>query len=235
MNGELMQLEPAGVRKIELGGVLLELDVELISQHVLAAIEEGKYERSEARQLCRVLEQGERIVELGGGIGYLSTLALKQGKVESAAVYEANPRLIPVIIRTHALNGVSASVFNAVVLPKAEVETMPFYVRKHFWASSLSPRPWGYTSAVNVATVSFAAMLEQHRPTMLIIDIEGGESQLLRGVPLTGVSKVLIEIHQRVIGAKGVKRVFDFFSKHRFHYDQNFSAGSVILFRRIRS
>jgi hypothetical protein len=89
MNGELMQLEPAGMRRIELTGVRLELDGELISEHVLGAIEEGRYERTEARQFRRVIEQGERIVELGGGIGYLSTLALKQGKVGSAEVCDA--------------------------------------------------------------------------------------------------------------------------------------------------
>jgi len=47
------------------------------------------------------------------------------------------------------------------------------------------------------------------------------------------VKKVYMEIHQKVLGRRGVKRLFDAMSARMFHYDQNHSAGSVILFSHV--
>ncbi|MFP3367124.1 hypothetical protein R0J93_26120, partial [Pseudoalteromonas sp. SIMBA_148] len=82
------------------------------------------------------------IGELGGGIGYISTLCHLQKKAKKIVVFEANPTLITIIEKTHSLNGVTAEVINAVVLPRKTSETVPFYVRDDFWASSLSKEPW---------------------------------------------------------------------------------------------
>lgn len=218
---------------VSIFGAAVELDPEIMSEKMIGVLRSGQYERKEARQVIRIVQDGERIVELGAGVGLLSTLAFMQGKAEHIAAYEANPHLIATIKRTHELNGVTAEVHNAVVLPTDEHKSLPFYIRRDFWASSLSPTPWGFAQQVEVPAISFAQMLERHNPTMLIIDIEGGELDLLRRVPLTGVKKVLIELHQNVIGRIGMKRVFDFFSERDFHYDQHHSEGSVILFSHV--
>jgi FkbM family methyltransferase len=226
---------PGGGRAeiVMIAGVGIEIDPTVMSERMIEVIRSGRYERQEVRQLVRALEPGDRIVELGAGIGLLSSLASQQGKAAHIAAYEANPRLIPTIARTHALNRVTAEVHNAVIVPSPEVTSLPFYVRKSFWASSLSPRPHGFVEEVTVRAVPFAQMLEHHRPTFLVVDIEGGEADLFKQVPLTGIRKVLIELHQKVIGRAGMKRVFDFFSAQDFHYDQTGSEGSVVLFSHI--
>ena len=44
--------------------------------------------------------------------------------------------------------------------------------------------------------VSFDLVRERYRPTMLIVDIEGGEEFLFRDVALTGIKKIYMELHQ---------------------------------------
>jgi FkbM family methyltransferase len=220
---------------IEINGVKISVDPERFSHKMLEVMRDGTYEDEEARQIPTLLRKGERIVELGAGVGYISTLCAKQNKVESIAVYEAHPDLISVIKRTHELNGVKSSVINAVVVPKKNSPSMPFYIRDDFWASSLSSQPYGYAQAVNVPTVSMAEVLAEHKPTMLIVDIEGGEIALFENVDLPGVRKVYLEVHPHIVGTAAVKRLFDFFAERSFRCDRWRSTNNVMLFTRVHS
>lgn len=216
-----------------LNGIRLALDREVMSPKMIEVIRSGRYEGAEAREIARIVQPEERIVELGAGIGFIATTAMRTGRVKALTAYEANPKLVPLIRENAALNQVAFDVVNAVVHPRASGGTVPFYVRRDFWSSSLSPNPAGYVEEVAVPRISFAEMLDRHRPTMLIVDIEGGEAQLFRDVPLTGVKKIYMELHQNLIGRIGMKNVFDFMSARDFHYDQHHSRGSVVLFSHV--
>jgi FkbM family methyltransferase len=222
------------LNKIEHLGITIPLDETILSETLLQAIVSGKYEHKEAAELGRIVEQGERILEIGGGIGFISALCARNGKSEAIRVYEANPALIPFIHKVHEINHVTnVEVRNAVLLNSPGTETTDFYVRENFWASSLSPKPFGYKEVVSVPVRSFNAEVEQFRPTMIICDIEGGEYDLFLNSNLSGIQKVYVEIHQRVLGRKGIKAVFDAFSARNFHYDQWHSSGSVVLFSHV--
>jgi FkbM family methyltransferase len=213
--------------------VKLAIDPELMSPTLIDVIRAGKYEGAEAREIPRIVQPGERIVELGTGIGFIALTALRTGKVDLLAGYEANPRLIPLIEKNAELNGMRFEVHNAVVDPKEDGGTVSFYLRRDFWASSMLPGPFGYQEEIGVPRVSFAAMRDRYRPTMLIVDIEGAEEHLFRDVALTGIKKIYMELHQNVIGRVGMKNVFDFMSSRDFHYDQHHSRGSVVLFSHV--
>lgn len=219
--------------EVAIHGVRVAVDEERLSPQMMKVLRSGDYEKPEASQLPTIVQPGERVVELGGGLGFISSKVAQTGHAQSITVYEANPTLIPLIEETHRLNGVTATVINAVVVPKVESPTLPFYVRRDFWASSLAPQPFGYSEVIEVPTFGFAEMLRLYEPTMLIVDIEGGEAALFHDVPLTGVKKVYIEIHQQVLGRIGMKRLFDFFSARDFHYDQWHSAHNVVLFSHV--
>lgn len=221
---------------IELNGVKIPVDRERFSPKMIEVICNGTYEDVEARQVPSLLRKGERIMELGAGVGYISALCAKQNKrLESIVVYEAHPDLIPVIKRTHELNGVKSTVINAVVMPKKKSATVPFYVRDDFWASSLSSQPYGYSQVIDVPVVSLAEALAEHKPTMLIVDIEGGETALFDNVALPGVRKVYVEVHPHIVGAVAVKRLFDFFTERNFRCDRWRSSNNVMLFTRVPS
>ncbi len=108
-----------------------------------------------------------------------------------------------------------------------------FYLRENFWASSLSPEPKNYVDTERVRIYGFNEMIERVKPTLIICDIEGGELDLFKNANLTGVEKVLVELHQWVVGKRNIKKIFDFFSARDFHYDCRHSYGRVILFSHV--
>ena len=219
---------------VELHGVKVPIDPKLMSPHMLEVIRSGRYEDREAARIPGLIEDGERVVEIGGGIGYLSSLIARENRAATIVVFEANPGLIPLIEATHRLNGVEAIVRHEIIVAAKTAETLLFYLHEHFWASSmvrLSKR--SRVDVVPVRQVAFDEVLREHAPTFLIVDIEGGEGALFKGIELTGVRKVLIEIHEKVLGSAGVKALFDFFSAQDFFYDTRNSEGRVVLFRRL--
>lgn len=206
-----------------------------VSDTVLKFMKEGRYESREGKILNQIIEEGERVLELGGGVGFISAIAAKNPKTVAVRTYEANPHLSEVIAATHKLNSVTnVEIKTGVLVREARKSTVPFYLRKDFWGSSLRRRD-GETTAneVMVPVYELSWVIGEFRPTMIVCDIEGGEADLFDGRSLPGVTKVLVELHQPVIGPNGMKAIFDGFSQSGFYYDQDFSSGGVVLFRRL--
>ena len=219
---------------VELHGVKISIDPSVMSPVVIDCIRSGSYETIEARWLSQLIEPGERLVEIGGGIGLISALAGLQRKCESIFVFEANPELISLIELTHRLNDVTAWVRNAAVVPRAKEDVVPFHICHDLWSSSTLPVP--AESLKRVALVRVAeldAILKELTPSMLIVDTEGSEVDLLANADLSGVKKVLVELHQEIIGALRMKAIFDRLSEERFAYNARYSEGQVVLFERI--
>ncbi|MEX1115793.1 MAG: FkbM family methyltransferase [Akkermansiaceae bacterium] len=214
-------------------GIKIPLIDGIISPKIIEKIKIGRYETNEAIQLGKLIEKGEVILEIGGGIGFISSIAALNPNTRSIEVFEANPNLRPMIHALHTLNGIENVTINTgVLMHNPSSATVPFYVHPDFWASSLNPGA-GDRTRVEVPVFNLNATIERIRPSLIICDIEGGEIDLFEHADLKGVQKVLLEIHQNVVGRSGIKRLFDMFSARNFHYDEHHSSGSVILFSNI--
>jgi FkbM family methyltransferase len=220
---------------VKLNNVLLRLDHPSISMKLRERIAQGLYERQEAKCILQAGRQGDRLLEIGAGIGYISCLAALSGNFEAITVVEANPELIPIIEEHHKLNRVQAHLLNgaAVGEPVSVGEKVAFYLRKDFWASSMSAKPPGYTKCVDIPKICVQDLIRELKPTFFVCDIEGGEIDLIPSLSFEGVAKVMIELHQRVIGRRGMQTIFDAMSAKGFHYDQWHSCGSVVFFSRV--
>ncbi len=206
-----------------------------LTDRLRQTIEMGNYERWEGKLVGRLLAGGERILELGGGIGFISTLAVRTAKPELYHLVEANARLIPVIHETHRLNSITGVdvqnciyTNNEAILAKG---TARFAVSAHFTASSTRKSGKGRTM-VQVPARSFNDAAREHRYDTLICDIEGGELDLFAKADLQHFRTLVIELHKNVIGLKGIHTIFSKLSKAGFAYDQDLSHGPVVTFRR---
>lgn len=141
---------------------------------------------------------------------------------------EANPNLIEVIKLTHEINAVNVTVYEE-VLGKNEGRT-DFYLNRHFWASGIHS---SLGELITVKTTPFQSRLDAIRPTMLVVDIEGGEENLFEDVDLTGVKKIMLELHHAIIGRRGIKKVFDLLSAQDFHYEQWHSSYGIVTFSHV--
>ncbi len=219
---------------VELNGVKIPILPGVFSPTVISALETGSYEQAEARVLPRILREGERVLEIGAGIGYLSTIMARDAGVAAVRVYEANPLLLPVIAEVHRLNRVAdIDVRHGVLRSSGSGASSTFYVRGDFWGSSLQKEPWEYDYTIEVPNVSFADELATYQPTLIVCDIEGGELDLFQDACLHGVRRIYMEVHQEVIGRRGMRDLFDAMSANDLHYDQHHSCGAILLFSRI--
>jgi FkbM family methyltransferase len=209
-------------------GVLLPVVPGVTSDGIAACIRAGDYESAEAGELDGLIQPGEVILEIGAGCGFISAYCAKKADVVSVVCVEANPRLIDVIRLTHRANDVSVVVHHE-LLGRQDGET-DFYLNKDFWASGTHSF---LGEAIRVPVTSFQKRLDEIRPTMLIIDIEGGEETLFEATDLTGVKKIMVELHQNTIGRRGMKHVFDLLSAQDFHYDLWHSSRSIVTFSHV--
>lgn len=218
-----------------LRGIRIPNDPEIITPKVKRSIEAERYEKDEVTGLPKFIDPEDRVVELGAGIGFISSYLVGQLGVRHAMCIEANPDLCKFIGRVHEANEIAGvEVENAVALSdKHAPGTAKFYVREPFWSSSLDPSG-DYVREVDVPERRLSDILRNFGATVLIVDIEGGEKFLFDGADLVDVQKVYLEVHTRKIGLRGIKACFDHLSALGFVYDQRVSCGGSVLFRRLR-
>lgn len=201
-------------------------------------IGQGRYETHEARTIEAVLQEDDVVVELGAGLGLISTVAYKTGLPRAIYCYEADPRLPGLIAETHRLNGVrgvtvthAAITSDPALLAEGRVN---MFLRTAFWANSINrPSTGRAKDRVQVPVRSLDAIVAEVRPTVICCDIEGAEVGLFDGVDLSGVRHVIVEVHPEETGLAGVGRVFDAMRAGGLVYDPALSERGVPGFTRL--
>lgn len=214
-------------RVVTLHGVRVPTDPALIPEVIIDLIYTGRYERSEA-QLCReVLRPGDRVLELGAGIGFMGSLCAKICGSGSVLTYEANTEVEAVIRRTHKLNRVSPELRMRAVAATAGESI--FYFNNNIISSSLIDRDFGGASPVKCD--SLAQVVEAFRPTVIVCDIEGAEVDVLPSADLTGVERMVVELHPKIVGEERNERLISDLAAQGLHFSSG-KTSKVALFER---
>jgi len=227
-----MDAAPATIRS---RGLVFPDDRRILSPKHRRLLRRNLYEAKETRAALRSIDAGDRVLELGAGIGYMSALLMKHRAPLAYTAYEANPWLIDYIAAVHAANAIEGvSVHNAVLGAADGEET--FHLRPNFLASSLSPGPGdGAGGVIGTARVRRRAVteaVEEAAPTALICDIEGGEADLLARADLSSLRVAIIELHPQITGPAGVRRVFEACLGAGLGYHARGSHAKVVTFLR---
>jgi FkbM family methyltransferase len=200
---------------------------EVASEQIVTSIYEGNYESGELHVLTTRLEATDVLMEVGAGMGLLSAHAAKEIGDDRVFAFEANPALEGAIRENYELNRVNPRLTMALVGESAG--TRPFYVREHFWGSSIFEKEGA--SAVEVPVVSFNEAVERIDPTFLVIDIEGGEYQLVQYANFHNIRKLLIELHDWKLSPEQLDFVYEKLQESGFHL-VDAVGGGVFFFER---
>jgi FkbM family methyltransferase len=216
-------------------GVAIPFDPEVITPAIEAAILADRFEAKEAAEIPFIVQPGDRVLEIGAGIGFISTILSRQSGVERVIAVEANPNLIGYMERLHQANGVTRTECRNVVLTNAGVDAVTFYIRRDFWMGSLARGPNPYEATVEVPAASLDELLRSERISLIVCDIEGAETEIFEGADLAGVDRIYLELHDHVTGLCGVRKLFATLTAQGFAFDPRHSAGPIVLFRRARA
>jgi FkbM family methyltransferase len=226
--------ESAGrATELQVAGVAIPPDPGIITPAIRRAMLEGRFEAEEASQIPHIVRPGDRVLEIGAGIGFISTLLARQRRVSRVVAVEANPHLLGYMARLHTRNRVRKVRRINAVLSNAPAASATFYLRRDFWMGSLMPAPNPYVATVEVPTLNLDALLRDEAIDLIVCDVEGAEAALFKGADLSGVDRMFVETHDHVTGLSGVGRLFATMAEHGFVYDPRHSLGSVVLFQRL--
>lgn len=215
-------------------GVYVPITPNEVSETIWTALSTGSYESKEAHWALKAARKGDRILELGAGLGVITTLL---ASVENARVFafEADPGVTRLAERTLKFNGADNVELNHGILAAGPPRAHRFFVRNDFWMSSLTEHSAPFRETEEIHSVDIDAFISDARIDYVVMDIEGAERELLTAATLPGVERVFIELHDHLYGLHGVNEIVQSMGKKGFVYDPRGSSGACILFSRDRS
>ncbi len=186
-----------GTKRFQHWGVTLCTGPADIPKTVRGHIFKGGYEAVEAELVKAILRPNDRVLEVGTGIGFVSILCTKiagEGRVTS---YEANPALEDWILQNYAVNNLTPDLrMKAVTVDGSAIS---FFQDPNILSSSLIDRDLPLDE-ITVESHAISTVLNDVRPDVIVMDVEGAEIDLLTKADLTGVRAMIIEVHPHIVG-----------------------------------
>lgn len=220
----------------ELNGMLLGCPEALASDKITQKLSTGRYEGTEARAVQMRVKPGHRVLELGAGLGYIGALAASIAGAENVTAVEANPDMLTVIRDNYDRNGgeVITLRHGAVVGNDFEGDTLSFARGRQFWSSRIAKQGDTGSGLIEVPALKIGPLLDEIRPHVVIMDIEGAEQFLFEKPWPKSVRFVIMELHPKQYDGLGaVKNIVDCLSDSGLTYDPGPSRGAVLAMRRV--
>jgi FkbM family methyltransferase len=191
-------------KTVTINGIRLVSDKEKVPPYVRDLMFREVYEDTERNILLDILKPGSRVVELGTGLGFIALLASRICGPDNVWTYEANPAVESLIRQNFRLNGIEPQLNMHAVTQDGR--DLVFNAAANIISSSAFERGVeGRT--LTVKSEPFHAVIARHRPDVLIMDVEGGEYELLPNADLGAIRHILVELHPHIIGEQKVEEI----------------------------
>lgn len=216
-------------------GLVVPLHRSGMNDGVRNALYFNLYELPEINGLTSVIRPGDRVLELGAGLGIISALAGRaagpSGRVLS---YEANSALLADTQAFFAENGVAnVTLVNAVLVTEQDPKPRQFHLAKSFAESSLlGAKGRGERGTVTVPAESLSRVLLDFKPDVLICDIEGAEVELFPMFPASTLRAAVVELHPDRLSPGQIQSIHDGMAAQGLHRQQPGPGGTVEIYVR---
>lgn len=217
---------------IAFDGFDVGVDLDRWPAKILRALLRRHYEKHELRLVARLLKPGDRVLELGSAIGVVALAAARVVAPEHIICFDANPDMVAQAHDNFARNGQPISVASAVMVAGQEAPAeVTFYRTPYFLSSSLTPQHADATPIV-VATRSLAQAIADINANVLIVDIEGGEFDLLGAADLSGIHRLILELHVSMADVAACMELIAKLEHQGLSLNMNLTAHNVFVFQR---
>lgn len=164
------------MRSFTLRGLTLYLPEAALKGNLERALSSGRYENHEADALLMHVRPGDRLLDLGAGLGFICALAARVLGEGAVFGVEAGPETVKLARKNLVANGFpGVKLMRGAVVGEGEGE-VEFGQRPAFWASALKgPDGWPENAEViRVPARPIGKLLARVAPTVISCDIEGG-------------------------------------------------------------
>ncbi len=216
-------------------GVTLVVPDEMLNARVADKLASGSYEAHEAHAAQMRLKPGMRVLELGSGVGYIASICAGVAGADKVVTVEANPAMLPVIRANLDRNGHGAvRLIHGAVTGDDDPSEIAFDPKKVFWAGRIADAEADPDKLVTVPGLPLRGLLKEHRPHLVIMDVEGAERHLFDAPWPEHVRAVMMELHPNQYPDSVIKGIVDCMSGSGLTYDPGPSRGRILCFRRLR-
>ncbi len=179
----------------------------------------GTYEEAERNAIRRFLDPSLPVVEFGASVGVIACLTNHMLKdPRRHVVVEANPALLPLLKANCERNDCRFTVLHSAVAYGSD-EVLFYQNEEDYLASSVqlpSHKP------VCIPTINLKQVLDRFafEHCTLVCDIEGGERDVIfreTAVLRDRVAMIIVEVHEKVLGAEVVHALFSTLQEIGFH------------------
>jgi FkbM family methyltransferase len=199
---------PSAIARLD--GCRFALDSPVITADLRYLLLSGKHERCERELIRSFVRSDLPVIELGGSLGVVSCVTNRLLDNPSLhLVVEANPMLIPVLVRNRDRNGCRFTVLQRAIAYGGRFAR--FRIASNVLASAVQAAS---ADAVSVPATTLRDLVEEweFERCTLICDIEGAEYELVRrDLQTVGrfVDTLILELHERMLGPRRTAEVLD--------------------------
>ncbi len=214
---------------LQVNGIKVCVDERLVPKSIRKQLLQKRYESQELELVRATLVAGDKVLEIGAGIGFIGIACTRICGPGNVLSYEANPAMMPLIEKNYALNGLEPNLVARVVA--AQSGEAEFFFSDHPLSSSLVDREKGKPSVVKADAI--ADVVEDFEPTAIVMDAEGAEIDLLRNCSLEKIRKMIVEMHPHVVGNEAIESLCDHLSTAGFAVTKRMA--KVYVLERVQS
>lgn len=218
--------------KVSLHGIAVDLKQADLPYSIWKALAQETYEAPEVEAIVAFCRPGMRVVELGAGLGVTSLVLASIVGAENLFCFEANPFAVRAARRNFRTNKQAIFLRNRIAVGAADGTTVDFFVHKDPLCSSRIDR--GQTRrAIRVPTFGLEPFAAEHGIHTLVMDIEGGEADLLLECgPLETIKLIIMEEHPALVGAERLAAMHARLAELGFRPAQPPNGKSVSVYQR---
>ncbi|MBB5703892.1 FkbM family methyltransferase [Ochrobactrum daejeonense] len=214
---------------LKVHGIDVPIAADEVSPVIWQALTSGSYEAKEARSIYKAVKPGDRVLELGSGIGIITSIIAGIADV-SVWAFEANPATAALARRVIDANDLDNVVLSQGILSAGEPGSFCFYVRRDLWMSSMDENQGPYERTIELQSNNIDEFINTHDINVLVMDIEGAERDLLLKADLPGVERIFLELHDHLYGLTGIREMTHALAAKGYAYDPRGSQGPCVLF-----
>jgi len=204
-----------------------------VPKHVSQMLVRGDYEVPERRAVSEILRQGDRVLEIGSCVGLVALTAARKVGAANVLSFEPNPDAAAIARENFANNTLPVDLVNAAV--GTSEGTLTLTISPESWLGASGRRSIDDGRTLSVPMRAIANVVGEFKPSVLVIDTEGMEEEILPACPLDGLRAIVAEFHPDVIGAAGVARLQAHLHQHGFVRNARLSAADTETWERSAS
>ena len=195
-------------------GICLPLYSE-IGFNTLRWIIDGEYEIGEINIIKNTIERDDIILEIGTGLGFVSSYCAKITSSSQVFTFEANPLNYELAKSVFFKNNVSPSIKNAYLTNEEGFVDFPINQKSRL-ASSIKDNTNAFYT---IQKLNLNKVIAEIKPTYLIMDIEGAEFDVFSIINFQTIKKIQFELHPSILDKSKCDFIFNLLSENSFQLD----------------